>query len=522
MKKIIALMLAVLAVTSMFAGCGPVGGGTINNTFTGPVEAPYDVDPVTGQFIYGDTFKDVTVEWWVSSNYDLNGDMFLFKKIEEVVGCKIDLVRYDSETYRTKINAALNTNNLPDICSLGVGAPVYNVYGEQGAFVNLLDPYVLNRMPNFKKNLLDVPEAAALLESLKSSSGALYGMPRYNIERLVNHGWMYRKDIFEKHGIKMWHDSESMLDVLRQLKKLYPDSYPLTGAAMEAIFDRVMYNYGVNATIQAYDWDKKEWFLGASNEAYYNMLSFYQTAWNEDLVDPDIFTNKVNDIDAAIINGTSFVYNSWIGRMIEQNPVGQEQDPNFQVSYGPHIGNGKGNQLPLVSNTNVLINAQSPNVEACLAIWNYLYSDEGVYANTVGEEGKTYKVVDGKKVYLNADGTEMLYPTIQTLEEQHGLWNANIYVLASRESVYYNFTPEEAEAQEIGSKGGMVMCPPIAQVPEEFGEEFYDLAHNLTMDVQQYSAKFVTEGYTKEQWQAEVQKWQTKYGRAFDILNGKG
>ena len=44
----------------------------------------------------------------------------------------------------------------------------------------------------------------------------------------------------------------------------------------------------------------------------------------------------------------------------------------------------------------------------------------------------------------------------------------------------------------------------------------------LTMDVQQYSARFVTEGYTKEQWQAEVQKWQTKYGRAFDILNGKG
>lgn len=519
MKKLIALMLAALAVVGIFAGCAPTSTGG-NNNLDLDEDAPYEVDE-NGNFIYGDTFKDVTVDWWVASNYDLNSDMYIFKKIEEVVGCKINLTCYDSETYATKINAALNTNSLPDICSLNLDMSVYNVYGEQGAFVNLLDEAVLSRMPNLKKNVLDIPETASALEKMKSSSGALYGLPRYNTERTVNHGWMYRKDIFEKHGIEMWTDSESFLNVLRQLKKLYPNSYPLTGASMDAVFSRVMYSYGVNDTVLAYDWDKNEWFLGASTDAYYEMLSVFRTAWEEGLVDPDIFTNKVNDIDAAIINGTSFVFNSWIGRMADQNPAGKDVDPDFQVSYAPHIGNGVGNQLTLLSNTNVLINAQSPNVEACLAIWNYLYSDEGAYAVTVGEEGVTYDLdADGNKVYKNEDGTEMIKPTIQTLEEQYGLWNSQLYPLASRESVYFTYSAEEAEAQEIGSKGGLLAGPPQVAVPEEYGEEYYDMAHNLTMDIKQFSTKFVTEGYTREQWQAEIQKWMSKYGKAFDILNG--
>lgn len=519
MKKILAFMLAVLAIVGVFAGCGPTstgGGGGTN----GPAEAPYDVDE-NGQFVYGDTFKDVTVEWWVSSNYELNSDMYLFKKLEEVVGCKINLTCYDSETYATKLNTALNTNNLPDMCSMSVGHTVYNKYGDQGAFVNLLGDYAVNRMPNLKKNVFDNEDAALLLESYKSEKGAIYGMPRFNTERLVNFGWMYREDIFKKHGIEMWTDSESFLNVLRQLKQLYPESYPLTGASMASVFNRAMNCYGVNSVNLAYDWDKREWFNGAASEAYYEMMSVFQTAWNEKLIDPDMFTNKVGDIDAAITTDSSFVYNSWIGRMAVQNPAGKDINPDFQVSYAPHIGNGVADQLPIISDTGVVINATSDSVDACLAIWDYMYSEEGTYACTVGEEGVTYDMVDGKRVYKNADGTEMVNPTIQTLEEQHGLWNHHIYPTASRDSVYFTFTEEEAKAQEIGSKGGFLLRTPQINVPQEYGTEYYDLADGLINEINQFSAKFVSDNYSKEKWQEQCQTWETKYGRLFDILNGK-
>ena len=253
------------------------------------------------------------------------------------------------------------------------------------------------------------------------------------------------------------------------------------------------------------------------------MLCLFQTAWNEDLVDPDIFSNEEADIDAAILNGESFVYNSWIGRMAEQNPDGRAKDPTFQVSYAPHIGKGLGVKLPIAADSSTLINAQSDSdvVDACLAIWNYLYSEEGTFACTVGEEGKTYTLnEDGSKHYIRADGTDMINPTIQSLEEEFGLWNSQIYPLVSRESVYFDFSPEEAEAQEIGSKGGFNTPAPDVIIPEEYGEEYNDLAHFLTLDTRQFSTKFITEGYDKARWEQEVESMNAKYGRVFEIMNG--
>ena len=487
----------------------------------GGVEAPYDVD-INGQFVYGNYFEDVTIDWWISSNYEISSDMYIFTKLEEKIGCKFNIRCYSPEDYKIKINTALNTNSLPEICAMTTDHNVYNIYGEQGAFVNLLDEYALNRMPNFQQNVLDYYDATLQIERLMSSSGALYAFPRYNTERLVNYGWMYRQDIFEKHGIAMWYDSESFLNVLRQLKTLYPESYPLTGASMPDVFNRLIASFGVNSTTTAYDWDMSEWYLAFTDQGFYNMLTVFKTAWEEGLIDPDIFNNKVNNIDEAIINGTSFVYNSWIGRMNIQNTYGQTYDPSFQVSYAPHIGNGMGMELPLVSSTNVVINAQSSPIEidACLAIWDYLYSAEGVYATTVGEVGVTHKVVNGQIVYLNVDGSVMENATIQTLEEQYGMFNTALYVLPCQDSVYFTYTPEESEAQIIGSWYGLVQSAPIPSIPEDYAEEYYDLLHTLQQDVALYCRQFIVYGYSQADWHSQFAMWNSKYERLFDILNG--
>ena len=518
MKKILAMLLAVLAVVGLFAGCTPTDGPGNTNID----EAPYEVDE-NGQFVYGDTFKDVTVDWWFASAYELNSDMYLFKKLEEVVGCKINVTCYDGETYKVKINTALQTNQLPDMCAMIVQYPVYNKYGDQGAFVNLLDPAVMSKLPNMKKAVFDNAEYAAAQEFFKSEKGGIYSFPIFAHNRTVNFGWMYREDIFEKHGIEMWTDNESFLNVLRKLKQLYPESYPLTGASMYSVFNREMNAHGANALTEAYDWEKKEWFLGAATEGYYEMMKVFQTAWNEGLVDPDIFTNKVNHIDEAILAGTSFVYNSWIGRMDTENREGRKTDPNFQVSYAPHIGDGKGDQLSQIGNTGTVVNAQSDalTIDACLAIYNFFYSEEGIKTLTIGEEGKTYDMVDGKRVYKNADGSEMTDPSVQTLEKEHGLWNGSTYVSASKDSVYFKFTPEEAEAQEIGLAKGYIQAKPTAAVAEEFAETYNDLSADLKNEITQYSQKFVLENYSKADWEAKVKEWNTKYAELFDILNGK-
>ncbi len=520
MKKIIALLLVMIMTMSLFAGCnrGGIGGSALQLS----EEVPYQMDE-TGR-VLDNYFEGVEVEWWLSSNYGLNSDMYLFKKLEEVIGCKIKVVRYDSETYRVKVNTALQTNSLPDMCAMIVEYPVFNLYGDQGAFVNLLDPAVMNRMPNFANRIANNPACQELLEFYKSEAGGLYGMPRWDTERTVNFGWMYREDIFTKHNIEMWHDSESFVEVLRELKRLYPESYPMGGASMESVFNRVCNNYGFNSTTKAYDWDTKQWYLGATDEGFYQMMSLFRQLWVEGLMDPDVFTNGTNHMDEGVFNNVNFVFNSWIGRMSVENTYAQTSpdkvDPGFHMAYAPQIGDGKADQLAKMTMSGTVINAQSDAAEACIAIYNYLYGDEGMQVMSMGEEGVTYDTIDGVRVYKNADGSPMPNPTIQTLEEQFGLWNGSSYVLASKESPYFTYTPEELEAQTIGVQGGTLTRAPAMTISQEFANEYNDLSTLLENEIKQYCQKFVKNGYSYEEWKAQCAVWERDYGDLFAILNG--
>ena len=523
MKKLFALLLVVIMTVGLFSGCN---NAAVLKPLELTEEVPYEMDE-TGK-VLDNYFEGVEVEWWFSSSYGLNSDMYLFKKLEEVIGCKIKVVRYDSEVYRVKVNTALQTNSLPDMCAMIIEHPVYNVYGDQGAFVNLLDENVMKRMPNLAEKILNNPECAELLEFYKSEAGGLYGMPRWDTEREVNFGWMYREDIFEKHGIEMWTDTESFVAVLRQLKQLYPESYPMGGASMESVFDRVCTNYGFNAVAKAYNWETKQWYLGATDEGYFEMMTMFHMLWDEGLMDPDVFTNQTNHLDEGVFNNVNFVYNSWIGRMSVENTYAKtspdQVDAGFHMAFAPEIGNGVSKQLAKMAMTGTVINAQSKGgqivTEACMAIYNYLYSDEGIEVMTMGEEGVTFDTVDGVRVYKDRNGNTMLNPTIQNLEENFGLWNGSTYVLASRESPYFTFTAEEQEAQEIGNKNGTMQRAPAITIKQDYADEYNDLSNELENEIKQYCQNFVKDGVSYDEWKAQCARWETKYKDLFDILNG--
>jgi hypothetical protein len=140
---------------------------------------------------------------------------------------------------------------------------------------------------------------------------------------------------------------------------------------------------------------------------------------------------------------------------------------------------------------------------------------------TMGEEGVTFDTNEaGERVYKNANGSLMANPTIQTLEEQYGLWNGSSYVMASKDSPYFTFTPEEAEAQVIGSKGGFLTAAPSVTIDQDYANDYNDLYIELQNEIKQYCQNFIKNGYTKADWEAQCAKWDNYYGYLFDILNG--
>ena len=138
----------------------------------------------------------------------------------------------------------------------------------------------------------------------------------------------------------------------------------------------------------------------------------------------------------------------------------------------------------------------------------------------MGEEGVTFDTVDGVRVYKNLNGSVMANPTIQTLEEQYGLWNGSSYVLASKDSPYFTFTPEEQEAQTLGIKNGTMTPAPALTIDQDYADDYNDMNNQLVNEIKQYCQKFIKDGYTKEQWQQQCAKWQEDYKDLFAILNG--
>ena len=73
----------------------------------------------------------------------------------------------------------------------------------------------LDIVPNFKRTFVDTPENSWVFKSHAATDGKLYGFFGWDWNRDVNVGAvMYRKDIFDKHGIEMWNSRPFQGDFL--------------------------------------------------------------------------------------------------------------------------------------------------------------------------------------------------------------------------------------------------------------------------------------------------------------------
>ena len=76
-----------------------------------------------------------------------------------------------------------------------------NDVGMQGGFVNILD--YKDELPNFKEIFVANPSkygTESIMKGNLAADGGLYFFPSYDVQRDVNHGILYRKDLFADSG----------------------------------------------------------------------------------------------------------------------------------------------------------------------------------------------------------------------------------------------------------------------------------------------------------------------------------
>lgn len=493
-KKASALLALVLALTMTLCACGnketkePDKSSEGKPSSSAAQESSAAESEDDGKLVD----EDVTLTMFVISPFDITADSWIYQKIKEYTGITVEPIVYSADVSTQKLGSYFASGELPDIMLGCTSTADMNKYGDQGALANVLD-YV-DVMPNLKELILDDPVAKVEYDAMASTSGKNYTVPVYRLNRDVNHGMLYRADVFEELGIEPWGpgDTDAFYENLKALKAAYPDSYPLTlGDRADMI--RWVHNWGMNADSIAYDYEKEEWYIACVTDAYKEFLDFFQKLYAEGLLDPEYVNATGDTFNEAFLTNKSFVTNAWIGRMAMLDTAAQTNDPNttFDLVYGYPLESGKILSLPYLSNYSICV-ANNENTEISMKLLDWFLSPEGSEITTIGVEGENFTWnADGTLNYPDLGADEAL--SITWLEEEYGMWSNGLYIHPDRRSCYFAFTEKEQEAQDmINNDCGYLQPIPTFTPSEADTSTWTDLTADLKDAINVFTHTYIT------------------------------
>lgn len=517
-KRIVAFLLATVFLAMAFAGCG--GSDTPATTAAKGTTKAADATtaPVEDVAKYGDTgglklpittAKDCTVTWLTSASdtIEWNNTPFV-DELKKRTGVDLVFQVIPGDVYTEKVNTALASRDLPNIMNLGVAYA--NTYGEQGAF--LAYNKHLDLIPNFKAIIIDDPDNAWYMKSYATEDGNVYGWPIKDLQRRVNHMYMYRKDIFDKHGLTVWDagDSDGFYQTLKTLKEIYPDSVPMSSKMANNFWWYKQAGWGIYGGVSGmtYSEDTGQWRYAKTTPEFKDMLDFFKKLHNEGLLDPEFITNTQNAWLAKMAAPeTTFVSFDWISRLDLFVIQVKDELPDYELSPAPPFGpTGKHYQLSDLSYFGPVVSSTTANNMEALQLLDYLFSPSGATLNTIGAEGDWFNFDSGgKPIYTDPELVALDKIDINDLSAKYGIWNGNTYVRCDRRSLYHALTPKEQEANDIiVSKNLFVPKDPILTFKDAVLERNGEIMTNLDTKAFELAMNYVID---RKYGEAEWQNW---------------
>ncbi len=498
MKKWFSLILAISMICGLSA-CGQDTGGVTVGDGTSKLTAS------AGGLQLPLTEKGEIITWVEGSSIENLNELFVAQTLREVTGINLQLMVFPGATVNDKVKTMIASRELPDVIGAGFkDNEEINDLAIQGAFVSVDDK--LSIMPNFKKLFYDDEETNWIFNSYQASDGHLYVVPNYGINREVNHGMMYRKDVFDKHNIKPWTNSEEFYENLKALRSLYPESNPFTVKTGIGLIQDLATGWGITYNGPYYDEAQKVWKYSDVDPQMKNLLDYVRKLYDEKLLDPEFltltqasWTSKMTQADKA------FVTFDWIGRLDSFPLQAEKTVPGYDLRYGYPIG-PKGTLQTLPKVTGGLAVSNNPNHELALQLVDFLLSDAGAEVVSMGLEGVTYTLgEDGKADYIEFPD---INPTISELEAKYGMFSSTISKRFDRRCCYYQFSEREQQAQDFAKiENIMEPADPILRFTEAQKEIITEKLPNLKKAADEFFSNYIISDKTGDAaWNAWLQK----------------
>lgn len=491
MKRKIAMLMALMMAASLFSGCGEEKDAGVQSG------TAFEVGDTGGLTLPLDD-SNTKISMMVVSSKDGINDKLVFQKLREITGLDIEVMAFPNATAGEKLKVLMASKNMPDL--MGSGLPTYdeiNDLGVQGAFASVNDH--LDIMPNFKSIFYDDPQYNWIFKSYQASDGKLYIMPWFDVQRDVNHGMMYRKDIFDKNGLKEWNNTQEFYEAMKKLKQIYPESTPFTSKNKDNLFSQLSISWGISAYGPYYDEDQKVWNYSDTDPQMKDMLDFLRKMYQEGLIDPEFltlteaaWTSKMTQPEKA------FATFDWIGRLDTFKEQTATTYPDYDLRYANPMG-PKGTAITLSKTFAGSVVANNKNTELACKLNDFLLSPAGAQLVTMGVEGETYTMgEDGKADYIGFEEGKKI--GIGDLEDKYGLFTEGLYRRFDRRSNYFDFSEREQEAQDkIVKNNKFEPQDPILSFTNEEKEITTDRTAKLRKAAQEFFSNYVLGANTGDQ-----------------------
>lgn len=512
-KKILSALLALVMVSSVFSACGKETEDSSEATTT--------ASGATTTAAPADTIKEATISMLYvdNANYPYNKDWQIFKDIKDNTGITIDVQAVPSADYEAKTQLVFaDPESMPDMIS-----HVFALPKDIGYLLPISD--YEDQMPNYKAYI----EKNGLREDIDNTrfaDGKYYTLPvKIHDTKIQDQQWLIRTDIFEKNNIAIPTTMDELYDAGVKLKKLYPDSTPITNRFTQ---NNILTGFaGAFGTIAGwtigdgmyYVKDSDSWEYAPTTDKYKSMLTYVNKMLDAGVLDNEWATLDSTVYEKRIVEGQTFMMYDWTGNIVRYNSLGKAQDPDYNVSpiYPPK---GEGDNYAIgwkqAWGQGMVFPAalkDRDTLEAVLRYIDWSYSDEAETLLTFGTEGDTFKVEDGVKKFIDPDNVD--YCAL------YGLDNNSFALREDSDFLFGSLNKDQIALFDKIAADGIVPTPnPTSPLSADQIDESKIYSATLLDYVNSSTMSFITGQESLDKWDAYVKacedKGSTKLAKAYN------
>ncbi|WP_066719422.1 extracellular solute-binding protein [Clostridium sp. Marseille-P299] len=419
MKKLVALLLTLAMVVSLFTACSK-GKDSIDtgskDSSKGTTNGSDNQDPVKIKIYYSDNATLPFKEDWLTVT-----------EAEKRFNVDFEFEVIPIADYATKVSLALNTgNNTPDVILYQSTKGENASLALNGALVPISDYSDLT--PNFNAYVEKFGLTDAI-NSLNLADGKRYYLPSLFDIPFYDGGLILREDFLTTEGLAAPKTYDDLYKILKAYKEKNPDSYPLTILAGPRVLYRMtMPAFGVSlgkngasgTNTLSWNYEKGEYFTGAISDGYKQYISYLAKLYAEGLLDPEMADPIDGDAwSQKLASGKSiatYAYYDQIGGVTAASEIDGfklQMYPALEGPAGAHhqpkSRTGSGIMFPAAT-------AERKDFERVVkTIDEVFFSEEGAKLWCLGVEGVTYTEENGKITYSDelVNSAEGVYKTLQ-------------------------------------------------------------------------------------------------------------